>query len=200
MMPPSAKRPGSVRVPHSECLARPMASGAEPGTSAAFTRQPTSAIPAEIIKLVLKPPSARAPPPTSEPREMPQNSALLFQARAAPRRFGKSWARPACCAGKKSWATAELTPSAGSISLPVSKATRSNIKQVQRPMKLAPAIDLAPSRSAKRPPMTTPASAPQPPVASHFSTSKMRQGCSTLCVHRDCGNAIDASHAPRRRC
>jgi hypothetical protein len=77
-------------------LARLGQNDARPGTTIALTIQPISAMPAEIVKFVSKVPCAMASPPTSEPSEMPQKSALLFQASAALRWQGKSFARPAC--------------------------------------------------------------------------------------------------------
>jgi len=119
-----------------------------PDDAIRFIRQAISMMIAQIVKLASKLTRVTVIPPQSEPREMPKKSALLFQARTVPRSFGNSLTRPACWAGKNNWATAELIPRAGPTSVPASKAARNIRKQTQRPARLAPVMNLTPTRSA----------------------------------------------------
>jgi hypothetical protein len=141
---------------------RPVCLGLLSGIIIPLIMQPPKAMAAQIVKAVSKLPLAIAWPAIREPSEMPKKSALLFQARTVLLRVGKSLASPACWAGKKNWATAELTPKMGSIRTRHRTASSSTRKQRESPARLTPAADLAPSRSASRPPTNVPAIAPHP--------------------------------------
>src|SRR5215469_15538848 len=87
---------GEPHTGHRETRVR-LASGLTgPAKATPLIRQPSSAMPAEMVNAASKLPSDTASPPTKEPNEIPKKSALLFQASAALRRLGKSFARPAC--------------------------------------------------------------------------------------------------------
>jgi len=58
--------------------------------------RPTTAIAAEIIRFVSRPPCEMACPPIKEPSEIPRKRALLFHARTVARPVGNTFASLIC--------------------------------------------------------------------------------------------------------